>query len=154
MRRKNKEIPDKLLIEAILKDSFVCRIGMKTEDVPYIVPVNYGYENGCIYVHSAPEGRKIELLEKDNKVSFEIEYDYEVIKEGESCDWTTKFRSLMGIGTVTIINDYDEKIKGLDIIMKQHGKMENSYNKKLVNNMVILKLAIEQVTGKQSGNWD
>jgi nitroimidazol reductase NimA-like FMN-containing flavoprotein (pyridoxamine 5'-phosphate oxidase superfamily) len=153
MRRKNKEIKDPAIIESILKNSLICRLGIRTDDVPYIVPVNYGYQDDTIYIHSAPEGRKIELLKKNNRVSFEIEFDHEIIREGESCDWTTKFRSLMGIGTVEIVNDYEEKIKGLDILMKQHGKYENTYKRKLVEFALVLKLHIEEVTGKQSGDW-
>ncbi len=153
MRRKNKEIKDPKLIEEILSNSVICRLGIITDDVPYIVPVNYGYKDNIIYIHSAPEGRKIDLLKKNKRVSFEIECDNEIIRTGESCDCTTKFRSLMGTGTVEIVTDYDEKIEGLDILMKQHGKHENSYNNKLVDFALVLKLMIEDVTGKQSGDW-
>ena len=153
MRRKNKEIKDQNLIQMILSKSEVCRLGIITDDVPYIVPVNYGYKGNSIYIHSAPEGRKIELLKINPRVSFEIELAHEVIREGESCDWTTKFRSLMGTGSIEIINDFSEKEKGLEIIMQQHGKEINSYDKKLVEFIVILKLTIDEVTGKQTGDW-
>ena len=152
MRRKNKEINDQKLIEEILLKSEICRLGIITNDVPYIVPVNYGYKDNTIYIHSAPEGRKIELIKKNNRVSFEIEYRYEVIREGKSCDWTTKFRSLMGKGTIDILTNHDEKVKGLDILMEQHGKSNNSYKQKLLDFVVILKLKIEELTGKQSGD--
>lgn len=154
MRRKNKEIQNRSIIEEILHNTLICRMGIITDDVPYIVPVNYGYKDGCIYIHSAPEGRKIDLLRLNNKVSFEIEYDHEIMDEGDSCDCTTKYRSLMGVGFVDILTDYNDKIHGLDILMKQHGRDQNSYKKKLVDNMVILKLNIHEVTGKQSGKWD
>jgi len=72
-----------------------------------------------------------------------------------SCDWSINYRSLIGYGTMEIVTDFDKKQSGLDIIMKQHGKSENNiYKKSNVEAIVILKLHIEQITGKQSGDWD
>jgi len=72
-----------------------------------------------------------------------------------SCDWSINYRSLIGYGTIDIITDFVEKQAGLDIIMKQHGKSENNiYKKSNVEAIVILKLNIEQITGKQSGDWE
>lgn len=133
----------------------ICRIGMICDGVPYIVPLNYGYEKNAIYIHSASEGKKIDILKTNNKVCFEIEDTTEIIKKDLSCEWATKYRSLIGYGTVEIITDFNQKKRGLDIIMAQHGKDENNiYKEKQVINMVILKITIESVVGKQSGNWD
>jgi nitroimidazol reductase NimA-like FMN-containing flavoprotein (pyridoxamine 5'-phosphate oxidase superfamily) len=155
MRRKQNEIKDKGVIENILSKSEVCRIAIMDGDKPYIVPLNYGYYNNAIYVHSAPLGKKIDLLKINNKVCFEIEYLAEIIKRELPCDWGTKYRSVIGYGTVEIITDFDEKKKGLDIIMAHYGKPDNNvYKEKEVDFIVILKINIEEITGKQLGNWD
>ena len=67
MRKKNKEITDIDEIEGIIKKATCCRIGLVDGDEPYIVPLNFGYENSTLYFHGASEGRKIDLI-KDNKV--------------------------------------------------------------------------------------
>jgi hypothetical protein len=119
------------------------------------VPLNYGYYNNALYIHSAPIGKKIELLKLNNKVCFEIDVAGDLITGDMSCDWSINYRSLIGYGTMEIITDFDEKQTGLDIIMRQHGKNENNvYKKHNIDSIVILKLNIEQITGKQSGNWD
>ena len=64
MRKINQEITDKTLIEAMLSTATICRLGILDDKRPYIVPVNYAYHDGFIYIHSAPEGKKIELLKK------------------------------------------------------------------------------------------
>ena len=64
MRRKEREIKDKKDIERILKDSRVLRLAMVDKDKPYLVPMNFGYRDGALYLHSALEGRKIDLLKK------------------------------------------------------------------------------------------
>ena len=155
MRRKNQEIIDRNVIEDILQKSLICRIGMISDGVPYIVPLNYGYDNNIIYIHSASEGKKMDILKANNKVCFEIEDTTEIIRKDLSCDWATKYRSLIGYGTIDIITDSEQKKRGLDIIMTQHGKtMNNVYKEEQVENLVILKLTIERVTGKQSLNWN
>ena len=59
MRRKDREITDRAEIEAILNEAMVCRIGLADDGEPYVVPVSFGYEDGSVYIHSAPEGKKI-----------------------------------------------------------------------------------------------
>jgi uncharacterized protein len=151
MRRKDQEITDKKVIEDILSTSLICRIGMIADGVPYIVPVNFGYSQNVIYIHSAAEGKKIDILKANNKVCFEIEGTTEIIEKHVSCDWATKYRSLIGYGTIEIVTDFKQKEHGLDIIMAQYGKKENNiYKDQQIEKMVILKLSIDHLTGKQS----
>jgi uncharacterized protein len=155
MRRKDKEITDQKLLEEILSTSILCRIAMVDNGIPYIVPLNYGYFNNALFIHSASTGKKIEILKNNNRVCFEIENSVEIIKHNEACHWGTKYRSLIGYGTVDIIENFELKKTGLDIIMKQHGNTDiNIYNENNINAIVILKLNIESISGKQSGNWD
>ncbi|MBE0649749.1 MAG: pyridoxamine 5'-phosphate oxidase family protein [Bacteroidales bacterium] len=155
MRRKDKEITDKKIIEEILSKSEICRIAMVDNGQPYLIPVNYGYSDNAIYIHSASKGRKIEVLKQNNRVCFEMDYGHEVLKDALACNWTAKYRSLIGFGTVDILTDEEEKLFGLDQIMAHYGGPENNiYKKQNVNNIVILRINIEEVSMKQSGNWD
>ncbi len=153
MRRNEKEIKDTKIIKEILVKSNICRIALIDEEFPYIIPMNFGYYKNTIYFHCAKEGRKIDLIKKNNKVGFEIEQSHKILKDKKSCKWTTEYRSIIGFGKIVIINDFDEKVRGLDILMTHHGKKDNIYNEKAVNNVVILKLKIEGLTAKQSGKY-
>ena len=84
------------------------------------------------------------------KLTERIEELYQIIEDEVSCNWTTKYRSVIGTGEIEILTDFEEKEKGLDVIMTQHGKKENAYNKKLIDRVFILKLNIRNVSGKQS----
>lgn len=155
MHRSNNEITDKRIIEEILAGSDICRIAIMDAEYPYIVPFNYGYSDNALYFHSATKGKKLDLLRRNNKVCFEITYSSEIVKGEISCDWSTKYRSVIGYGTIEIISDLQEMEKGLDIIMNHYGKTENNtYNAKSIKKMFILKLSIESMTGKQLGDWD
>lgn len=155
MRKKEKEIRNDSLIREILEKSDVCRLGLVDNDEAYIVPVNYACKDEFIYIHSAPAGRKIELIKRNNRASFEIEFSSEIIKSDIPCRWTTRYRSVMGRGTIIIENDPESKKKGLDLIMQKYGAGKDlRYNEADLSKMIILKLKIESVTGKQSGKWD
>lgn len=155
MRKANQEIKDKTILEEILKQAKICRLAMIDNGEPYILPFNFGYQNNCIYIHSAPEGKKIKLLKENSKVCFELEQESKLIKGDLACKWSTLYRSIVGYGNVEILSNFEEKCRGLDIIMKQHGAKEKmEYNKKEVDFIVILKLSITSMRGKQSGNWD
>ncbi|NQU84881.1 MAG: GNAT family N-acetyltransferase [Mariniphaga sp.] len=155
MRKTNQEITDNAILEEILSDSEICRIAMNDGGVPYILPFNYGYKYNCIYIHSALEGKKIDLLKNNKKVCFEIEQKAELIKHKTTCGWATKYRSVVGYGEVEIVNDFSEKEKGLNIIMAHNGGLEkNSFEKKNVDRVLVLKLKIDKLKGKQSSNWN
>ena len=155
MRRKDKEITDKDIIEKLLSGSDICRIGMIYENLPYIVPLNYGYADNALYFHSASAGKKIDILKNNNKVCFEIEYCNDLIRNEIPCEWSAKYRSLIGYGTIEFITGHEEKKKGLDVIMAHYGKRGvNTYKDNHVENIVILKLNIEHISGKQSGDWE
>lgn len=154
MRRKDKEITDRRIIDELLATARVCRIALVDAGEPYIVPVNYGYRDNALYVHSAVAGRKTDILRRNNRVCFEIESSAEIIPHPEPCHWGTRARSLIGYGRVEIITDREEKRRGLDIIMAHHGKTDaNVYDEKQLAALVILKLTIESVVGKQLGSW-
>ncbi len=155
MRKTNQEITDKSAIEEILSQSKVCRIAMMDNGLPYILPFNYGYRDNTIYIHSAPEGKKIGLLKKDKRVCFEIEFKAEIARDRKACKWATLYRSIVGYGTVEIITDFEEKRNGLEVIMSHNGfKGKADFEEQQVNAVVILKLNIDSLTAKQSSNWD
>ena len=155
MRKTNQEIKDPKIIEEILASSIICRIAMTDGDRPYLLPFNYGYKDNCIYIHSALEGKKLDVLRKNNSVCFEIEHKSEIIKGETACKWTTVYRSVVGYGKIDIINDFEEKITGLKIIMAQYGAPNlTDFSAPNVDRMLILKLSISELTAKQSSNWD
>ena len=155
MRRKDKEITsidEKLEIIAKCK---VCRIGLSENNYPYIVPLNYGfsYEDGklTLYFHCAKEGKKIDIIRKNNNVCFEIDCDTKLIEGNNPCDCGYEFKSIIGFGKIIFLDTKDEKIISLNYLMKQQtGKdIKHDFNEKELNNVVIFKISVDEFTGKQ-----
>ncbi|MFC1912221.1 pyridoxamine 5'-phosphate oxidase family protein [Chloroflexota bacterium] len=150
MRRKDKEIADPAVIEAILEKATVCRLGLVDRDESYIVPVNFGYENNVLYFHSALKGYKVELIKKNNKVCFEIETDVEIEKTDKT-NCSVKYRSVIGRGRIYIIENKEEKIHGLKSIMQQCAAGEYSFSKDRLNTVLVARIDVDSLTGKQAG---
>ena len=148
VRLKDKEITDSREIEAIIQKANVCRLGLVNEDEPYVVPVNFGYERNALYFHSALEGLKVDLIRKNNKVCFEIEIDVDIEKTERSfC--SVKYKSVIGRGRAYILENTEDKIRGLKSIMRHCTGSEYSYSEKRLDTVLVVKIDIESLTGKR-----
>jgi len=151
MRKKEKEITDIEEIEKIIKKAMVCRISLVDNDEPYIVPVCFGYERDALYFHGASEGRKVELIKKNNKICFEIDTDVEVVKTEKACGWTMKYRSVIGVGRACILENDEEKSHGLKLIVRQYTEGDFSFPESALDSVLVVRVDIESITGKKSG---
>ena len=130
MRRNDKEITDKQEIENILRTGIFCSIAFSDGEEPYLVTVNYGYRDGCIYFHSAKEGRKMDLIRNHPRVCFQVVVDEELVTGVNACrDFTMKYRSVTGYGRALELVNKHEKSKALNVLMNQHTGKGN-YQKK------------------------
>ena len=155
MRKINQEITDSKQINDILEQSDICRLSFIDQGIPYIVPMNYGYQDNCLYLHSAPTGKKIELAKDNDSVCFEIEQYSGISKHEIACKWSTIYRSIIGYGKIEIITDLKKKEEGLKILMAHNGAPELvDFDQKQIDAVVILKLQITSLTAKQSNNWN
>lgn len=153
MRRKDRQLNDINDIESIISRSDVCRVAFADENTPYLVAMNFGYSGGdhpSLYFHCAPEGRKIDMIRKNNFVCFEIDTDHEIYGGENGCDWGMKFSSVVGFGKISILEERDVRIEGLNCIMKHYaGGREFTYDENTFEMTTILKLSIQEMTGKR-----
>ena len=152
MRRKEKEITNQPEIEAIIQKAEVCRLGLAVDNMPYIVPVFFGYENNCLYVHCAKEGRKLDMIRQNNTVCFEMTVDTKISENDKSaCQWSSAYRSVIGYGSASILEDFDQKKHALAAIMRHYSnKTSFDYKKKAVEEVGIIKIVVDHMSGKQS----
>jgi uncharacterized protein len=153
MRRKDRQLTGPGEIELIISRADVCRIALADKNIPYIVTMNFGYsggENGCFYFHCAREGRKLEMIRRNNFVCFELDTDHELYEGEKGCDWGMKFSSVVGYGHISIVEEIESRIKALDCIMSHYSaKKTYSYDERVLDNTTILKLDILEMTGKR-----
>ena len=153
MRMKTLQYPEQK--EDIIKRCQVCNMAMADEDGnPYVLPFNFAYVDGVLYLHSAPEGRKIDILNKNPRVCISFSTDYQLYHQNESvaCSYSMKYRSVLVYGNVEFIEDLDSKKDVLNKIMKHYtGKEEFTYHMPALKNVKIFKVNISQMDGRTFG---
>jgi len=150
MRREKQEIHYQAELEEIFREAIVCRLAIADGDAPYIVPLNFGYQDNTLYFHSAAEGRKLDLLRKHPQVCFEVESGVEIVRGETACDWGVSFRSIIGFGRAELVEGADEKRRALDIIMSHYSDGKFEYPDSNLNRTTVIRVGITSMTGKRS----
>jgi uncharacterized protein len=150
MRKKDREIKDKAAIRAIMEEALVCRIGLSDNGMPYVVPMNFGLGENCVYLHCATEGRKLDILRKNDRVCFEMDLLREIKQKPVSCGCGARYESVIGFGRAVFVDDPAEKRAALDRIM-EHYNAEGpfSYPDETLARTAVIRIEIESLTGKR-----
>lgn len=155
MRRKDREITNFNEIIEIIKKCDVCRIALNDEGFPYIVPLNFGLdvqgEQVFFYFHSAMEGKKLDLIAKDNRATFEMDCDHNFILYEERMSCTMGYASVIGHGTIETVKDED-KYEALKILMRQYHAEDFQFNTDMIKVTTVLKMTVTDMTGKRRNN--
>ena len=153
MRRTDREITNLAAIQKFIQQESIIRIAFYDEGDIYIVPVNYGYlfenDKHIFYFHGAKAGRKFELTKSSPSVGFEIDGNYELLEADIACDFSARFQSVIGTGKLSLVDDFEEKIKGLNLLMKQStGKDSWNYENKMIDGVAVIKLEADKLSCK------
>ena len=157
MRRSDREVKDIAGIEEILLQCKTCHIAMidnSSQIKPYLVPMSYGYKitGGKIlelFFHSAHEGRKIDILKRNNKVCFEMSYEGVPVNSDIPCDSGYYYASLIGFGEAVFINDSDEKRDALSVMFRHQTGREAVFSEAQAAGVCVFKIVSEDFTGKK-----
>lgn len=151
MRRTDKEVSDPDAISQIIRKCQVCRLGLTKDNIPYIIPVSFGFDGRAIYFHTANEGRKLDFFTAGNSVCFEFEHGVRILPHDTSpCNWTFSFQSVVGYGTVRELCGHAAKSDGLQLIMRHYSGREWEFRREDIEAIRVWRLEIESMSGKQS----
>lgn len=155
MRRRDREIKEFDEIVKIIKKCDSLVLGLNDEGYPYLVPLNFGMdiENGQLYLyfHCAKEGKKLDLIQKDNRATFEMDCNHNFILYEERMSCTMGYESVIGQGTIEIVAE-DKKYDALKILMRQYHAEDFQFNTDMIKVTTLLRLKVEKLTGKRRNN--
>jgi nitroimidazol reductase NimA-like FMN-containing flavoprotein (pyridoxamine 5'-phosphate oxidase superfamily) len=123
------------------------------DGLPYLLPFNFGYENGTLYFHSAQMGKKTGILTHNPNVCVEFSTDYLLRFQSEQvgCSYTMKYRSVLAYGKVEFIEDPEQKTHIMNIVMKNYASGEFTYNQPSINEISCWIVKIDKLEGKING---
>ncbi len=152
MRRSDREIKDFNKIVEIIRKCDVCRLALHNEPYPYIVPLNFGLdifdENIVLYFHCANEGQKLDLIRKNNNVSFEMDTAHRIFTDDQKGSCSMEYESVMGNGYIEFVPE-KEKFSALKILMKHYHKEDFEFNVSVIPHTTVFRLVVKSFTAKQ-----
>ena len=152
MTKREYKITDEGEIRRILDTAKVLRLGIAVDNEPYIIPLNYGYtlENGelKLYLHSAVQGNKLDLLRKNPNVCFELDCDLIPFEGRVACQYGLSYSAVSGRGRAVLIEDVEEKMEGMSILMKTQTGRDFEFNERLVSIVAVIRVDVTEYTVK------
>lgn len=151
MRRSDREITDIGEIRSIVNDCKVIRLAIQSEDVPYIVPLNFGFSEGnghfTFYCHCAHEGRKLDLLRRNPRVGFEMDCRGKLDEADHPCGYGYFYASVIGAGTVDF-PEGEEKLSALSALMRHMAGREDVFTEEQASSVTVLAIRVETLSAK------
>ena len=114
---------------------------------PYAVPLNYVYENNCLYFHSALQGHKLDAIRACDKGSFNVLGEPQAADDG----WSYYFDSVTVFGRLTEITDKAEKEEKLTALGQKFFPTEAMVSSDIAKNgdrCTVIRLTVEHFSGK------
>ena len=152
MTKRERQITDPEQILNILDKSKVLHLGLCVDNEPYVVPLNYGYtmEDGklTVYLHSAVRGKKLDMIQVNPKVFFEIDCDIVPFDGVLPCQYGMTYSSIMAKGIARIVEDVEEKKKAMSILMKTQTGKDFSFEDRLVSIVSVIRIDVSEYTAK------
>jgi hypothetical protein len=150
MRRKKQLLP-RDVTERILETGVVGILGVTGDnDYPYTVPVNYAYEDGKIYFHTAITGHKLDGIQRNNKVSFCVIDKDDIVPN----EFTSYFRSVIAFGKAKIVTDDTVKQHAMELLVHKYSpglEVEGALEtRREWNRLGVVEISIDHLTGKEA----
>ena len=152
MTKREFRITDENQIRHIQDTAKLLHLGRAVANEPYVVPMNYGYamEDGklVLYLHSAVQGKKLDMMRENPRVFFELDCDLSPFEGEKPCQYGLVYSSVMGRGTASIVEDTAEKIKAMALLMKTQTQKDFEFNDRLVSIVAVIRIDVEEYTAK------
>jgi nitroimidazol reductase NimA-like FMN-containing flavoprotein (pyridoxamine 5'-phosphate oxidase superfamily) len=130
---------------SILSSSKFGRLGLSSDDNPYVIPMSFVYCDGKIYLHSRGRGRKIEVVIKNSRVCFEVDQLN-----------VDRWVSVIAFGKARLSSDIETKTRMFDAFIKKgiggHGDKKFQREELERMEMTIWEIEVVEMAGRE-GIW-
>lgn len=151
---KNRLITSEHELLAVIEKADSCVMAMVGSDLlPYAIPMNFGYHQQTVYLHTAKEGKKVNTLKQNPSVCLVFSVDHVLRYQNEevACSWSMKYRSVLIYGKVEFIEDVNERIEAMNYIMQKYAGKDFKYSMPAIRDVLPFKVVIEKIEGRAYG---
>lgn len=159
LRNVKRSSTDDDKIQDFLQRAKIGFLGLSSDDVPYVIPLNFSFLNNAIYFHGAEEGRKITYIEQNSRACFTISENYGTITSPVPAKTDTAFMSIIIEGNLERVTDLDEATAAMQVMLDKYvpgyydkplGRTHlDRYVSPLGSKTAIFKLSAASLTAKE-----
>ena len=146
--RRQDRLLDELRAREVLQAGEYGILSMATEQGGYGVPINYALVRDTIYLHCAPEGRKLRAISADERVSFCVVGHSRVVSE----HFTTEFESVIVQGRARVVEAENERRMALRAIVEKYSAEHIEEGLKAIERSIhrtaIIAITVDSFSGK------
>lgn len=118
---------------------------------PYVVPVNFVFLDGRVYVHSAREGSKVEAIAANPHVCFELDEPQGTEPSSVACDVSYHYRSVVAFGKAVQVDDPVRKKEILDEFARKYAPgAAGTVRQASADRTLVFEISLDSITGKKS----
>lgn len=148
MRRHDRQCSDPDFFDYVFATAETLFLAMLDGSRPYCLPLNFVRHDKIIYIHSAKNGHKIDLIRANPAVAFSLAVDVQIIPAQS----TTLFKSVCGSGMASIVEDKREKGMALELLARRyHALCHVPAPEADINRVAIIRIDITNLEGKRNG---
>ncbi|HKP68432.1 MAG TPA: pyridoxamine 5'-phosphate oxidase family protein, partial [Pyrinomonadaceae bacterium] len=103
-------------INAILDEGFICHVGFVADGQPYVIPTGYARIDDQLYIHGSAASRMLRDLSKGIEVCVTVTLIDGLVLARSAFHHSINYRSVVILGTATLVEDADEKAKALEAV--------------------------------------
>ena len=146
--RRQDRLLDESRAREVLQAGEYGILSRATEKGGYGVPINYALVRDTIYLHCAPEGRKLRAISADERVSFCVVGHSRVVSE----HFTTEFESVIVQGRARVVEAENERRMALRAIVEKYSAEHIEEGLKAIERSIhrtaIIAITVDSFSGK------
>lgn len=143
---------DREVINQILDEGFICHVGFVADGQPFVIPTGYGRKDDHLYFHGSAASRMLRNVSAGVPVCVTVTLVDALVLARSIFHHSMNYRSVVVLGTATLVEDGDEKWNALraisDNIIRGRWSEVREPNEQELKATSVLKLPITEASAK------
>lgn len=148
MRRKDRQQDSEFARKVLEAAEYGVLSMTDAQGNPYAIPISHALVGDRIYLHGATEGKKLRILEVNDRVCFTCVGRTNLLPS----QFSTEYESVIVFGRATVVEDETERRAGLLALAGKYSPSfmpeANAYIDRSGKQTVVIRIMIEHMTAK------
>jgi nitroimidazol reductase NimA-like FMN-containing flavoprotein (pyridoxamine 5'-phosphate oxidase superfamily) len=152
VREADRAVYDREAAYRILDEGFLCHVGFVADGQPFVIPTSYGRKDASLYIHGSAASRMLRQMKDGVPVCITVTLLDGLVLARSIFNHSMNYRSVVVLGTATLVDDPDEKIEALRLLSEHilPGRWADSRqpNERELRQTSVLRVPIDEFSAK------